>query len=177
MKKIAFLFLLTLLIIFTSNAVTNDMEVYIDVALHLNLNLSTNLLALGELDEAGEEASIGVNIRANTKSWKISAKATYGKLTWGSAPEGTWTPPSGGTLIQVPYRVLFADNIPYQVLFPLAALPANADTTLYSFTRKTDGGANGEDFTFTVHVDPKAVSDVWEGGEYQDTILLTVTAL
>ena len=177
LKKLGFFLLLTFLILAASNATTNDMEVYIDVSLHLNLNLSTTLLALGELDEAGEEASIGINIRANTKSWKISAKPTYASLTWGADPGGTWIAPSSGTLIQIPYRVLFADNIPYQVLFPLAALPANVDTTLYSFTRKTDGGTNGEDFTFTVHVDPKGISDVWQSGEYQDTIMLTVTAL
>ena len=178
LKKLGFFLLLTLLIIATSNAATNDMEVYIDVPLHLNLTLSSTLINLGELDEAGEASSIGVNIRANTKSWKISATATYGKLTWGAEPGLTWAAPApGATLIQIPYRVSFADNDPYQVLFPLTALPANLDTILYNFTRKTTGGANGEDFTFMVHVDPKGASDNWDAGEYQDTILLTVTAL
>ncbi len=178
MKKLGFFLLLTLLLIATSYGATNDMEVYIDVPLHLNLSLSSSLLALGELDPAGENASIGINIRANTKSWKISAKATYASLTRGADSGGSWTAPlPGATLIQIPYKVSFIDNDPYQVLFPLAALPVNIDTTLYSFTRKTTGGTNGEDFTSTVLVEPKGASDNWESGEYQDMILLTVTAL
>ncbi len=178
LKKLVFIILLSLLKIAAPSAATNDMEVYLDIPLHLSLNLSSNVLAFGELSEAGEEGSITLNIRSNTKSWKISAKATYAALTWGATAGEAWVAPApGATLIKIPYRVSFADTDPYLVLFPLATLTANLDKTLYSFTRKTTGGLNGENFSFTVHVDPKAASTVWESGEYQDIILLTVTAL
>jgi hypothetical protein len=183
LKKILFLILLSLVVLATSSAATKDMEVYIDIPLHLSLNLSSPEFNFGELDEAGETQSIDVYLRANIKSWKITAKATYASLTWGAAPGGTWAAPGvGATLIQIPYRVSFADFNPSQLLFPLAALPVNVERTLYTFTRRTTAGegsgdyANSEKFVFTVKVDPKATSAIWQSGEYRDTILLTVTA-
>jgi hypothetical protein len=159
------------------------MEVYIDIPLYLNLILSSNQLDFGELDEAGEALSIDVYIRSNIKSWKISAKATYASLTWGAEPEGSWVAPAlGSTLTQIPYKVSFADFNPTQVLFPLSTLPINMENTLYTFNRITSSGEgigtdrNREKFTFTVQVDPRAPSDFWEAGKYQDSITLTVTA-
>lgn len=186
LKKLVFILLLTLFVIATSygvpNSATNDMEVYIDIPLYLNLNLSSSELNFGELDEAGESQSIDVFIRANIKSWKITAKATYASLTWGAATGETWVAPTpGATLIQIPYKVSFADNNPYQILFPQAALPVNVENLLYTFTRRTVAGegvgdyANSEKFIFTVKVDPKGASAIWQSGEYQDIILLTVT--
>jgi len=188
LKKLVFILLLALLAVATSygasNDVTNNMEVYIDIPLYLNLNLSNTELNFGELDEAGETQSIDVFIRANIKSWKITAKATYASLTWGAPAGETWaTPAQGATLIKIPYKVSFADNNPYQVLFPLATLPVNAERVLYTFSRRTVAGegvgdyANSEKFIFTVKVDPKDASAIWQSGEYQDIILLTVTAL
>jgi len=183
LKKLVFFLLLSLLLLCTSYAATKDMEVYIDVPLHLELVLSNTQVDFGELDEAGEEISIDVNIRSNIKSWKVSAKATYASLTWGAEPDGTWVVPTA-PLKQISYKVTFSDTSPVQTLFSLATLPVNVDQTLYTFTRRTntddlttDLTTKREKFSFTVHVDPKAPTADWEAGEYQDTITLTVTSM
>ena len=181
LKKLVFFLLLSLLLLFTSNAETKDMEVYIDVPLHLNLELSPNTIDFGELDETGEEISIDVKIRSNIRSWKVSAKATYASLTWGSEPGEAWIAPApGAILVQIPYKVQFLDKTPVQTLFALASLPANVEQTLYAFNRRTntdDPLTKKENFSFTVHIDPKSPSADWGAGEYQDTIMLTVTSL
>jgi len=179
LKKHLFPILLILFIIVDAYAGaeldSNDLEVYIDIPLHLDLNLSSTAIALEELAESGESSFITFNIRANKTPWTLSAKATYAALTWGSKLGGTWTAPAT-PLSQIPYKVSLVDESSSEVLFPLASLPVNINQALKVFTRKTTGGANGENFTFTLAVDPMSATDDWESGIYQDTIVFTITA-
>lgn len=172
LKKLVFFLLLSLLLLFTSNAETKDMEVYIDIPTYLELMLFPSKLDFGELDEAVVTKSIDVYIRSNIKSWKITAKATYASLTL--------VPPSD-PLIKIPYKVSFADFSPSQVLIQSTELTANTEKDLYTFNRITSSGEgpddlnkNKEKFTFTVEVDPMGASDVLTAGTYEDTITFTV---
>jgi len=141
------------------------------VAQHLSVSVTD--LAFGEIDYVnGESGDITITARANVKSWKLSATATYGKLTWGGA--SSWGTADEAT--QIPYTVSLADS-GSTVLFPAAALTKATDTELETFSRKTTGGAGGEAFTLTVDVAAPAGNDDWVYGVYKEEIKITVTAL
>jgi hypothetical protein len=141
------------------------------VAQHLSVEVSD--LNFGEIDyAAGESGDITITARANVKSWKLSATAIYGKLTWGGAT--AWTTADETT--QIPYTVALKDGED-TVLFAAAALVQATNTDLETFARKTTGGADGEDFTLTVDVAAPSATDDWVYGVYKEEIQITVTAL
>jgi len=181
------LFLILLILFFSAGVYlgaqqpeTDNLEVYIDIPLHLDIDPSPTEIDLGYLPESGTSVEINLNIRANKKPWTLSAKATYASLTWGAKIGGTWIAPGTGntisTLVQIIYKVSLVDKSSSEVLFPMASLSANIDKLLYTFNRKTTGGDGGEDFTFTVDLPPMSGTDDWESGKYQDTIMFTITA-
>lgn len=172
MKKFAAVALFAFVSLAFSFGVDDTAVITGSVAQHLSVAVTD--LALAEINyTSGATGDIAITARANVKSWKLSATATYGKLTWGG--EETWDPADADEDAQIGYTVALKSGA--TVLFPAAALTKATETTLSTFARKTTGGAGGEAFTLAVTVAAPAGNDDWVYGVYKEEIKIIVTAL
>jgi len=173
MKKFVTVAFLALFVLsFGYSATTGDSVVTASVPSQLVLSDLLTSLDLGEIaDGAADSGDITFKIRSNQKSWKVSAKSTYGsKLTYGGKTE--WT--TADTNIQIPYTIKLVDGTPTE--YATVTSLTTSDQVLNTFTRKTSGGANGESFKLSVAV-AALTGDDNTYGVYKDTITITIAAL
>lgn len=151
---------------------SDSMTVTGKVEKHLYVTIDPSL-ALGALAIDGTTTGDAtINVRSNVKDWTMSAKATYGKLTWAGATEFV----GYDDTLQIPYTIKLADDTATTLYGPLSFAAADTYVDLEVFNYKTSGGAAGDDFTLTVAVPAQTAGEDWEFGFYQDVITITVAA-
>jgi len=174
MKKfVTAAFLALFVLSFGYSLTTGDSVVIASVPSKLEV---TDLLAeldLGSIDSgAADSGDITFKIRSNQKSWKVSAKSTYGsKLVYGGTVT-EWTLASKDETIYIPYTVKLVDGASAE--YTAVTTLTTADQVLNTFNRKTTGGATPENFKLSVSVAANSADHVY--GFYQDTITITIAA-
>ncbi len=163
--------LVTLAVSFSFAATSDDMVVTGTVPQKLSVALPSDV-AIGELSTAGATVSLGnANARSNIRSWDLQFKADNGKLT---LLNGT----AYDTTQQIKYTFTFNGAGSAGEKISAGTLTTDYAANSVTFTRKTTGGATGENFPISLAYDAEeaggATNTNWVEGTYKDTIYVQI---
>ena len=176
MKKLALLGLLFLIqtefALSQTASEDGDILVSSNVAKHAYI-LSLDDLSFGSLNVSGSNVASGtIVIRCNYKSWSFKVYAENGALTEWEAESSSYIP--GGDTIPYTFTFNGASAIPESRIIAQPVPTTSNDGLTASFSDKTQFGANGEPFLYSVEIIGLEGGSDWTAGNYQEVLHVAI---
>ncbi|MFA6008276.1 MAG: hypothetical protein WC784_06605 [Candidatus Shapirobacteria bacterium] len=154
--------------------VAKNLDLYIDIPKIVSI-IQLDDIDFGEIPFSGAVIEKTAILRSNHYSWSLSVYAERGELTLYNNETANYYE----GMDTIPYIFTFngSDPEPSQRIVSTGSLPTSpGDALIATFNRKTTGGKDGEPFLYSIIVPPSTSDANWDAGDYQEKLIMTITA-